>query len=169
MFRAAGPLLGGMKMSKEPAQDEVKKNVKAQRLQDFLQEHKVDAFMVNEVKDAQQAMVFTTNIMVEGQSLPVAILLDESVYVLLQVQVVSALLKDKQDVLLPYINQLNEDYRMLKYSINEAGDLLLSVCSVTEDEAFSPALILSVLDQVVLHLQDRYPEIMKKVWADSAK
>ncbi len=150
-------------MKKETMAKDV--NIKAQIMKDFLTQNKIEAFAVQEIGDNANTVVFASNIEVEGQEIPFIILLDDSVYALLQVQVVSKLLKDSKNDILPFLNDLNEGYRMLKYSVNAEGDLLLSLSMVTGNDSFSPELTLQVLDEMVVHLRSNYSQIMKKIWA----
>lgn len=152
-------------MSEDVKQEANGLNVKAEVLRKFLEENKIEGFMTQVVKDSMNSVVFRSNIEVEGQQLPFMIVLDDSVYSLLQIQVVGTLLKERRDEISLYLNDLNEAYRMLKYTVNEDGDLLLSVCIITGNENFAPQLVLAVLDEVISHLRQTYPAIMKEVWA----
>ena len=57
------------------------------------------------------------------------ILFDDSVYTIIQVQVAAAIVtKEKKATVCEELNALNDQYRMLKYSVDEAGNVLLTCC-----------------------------------------
>lgn len=104
---------------------------------------------------------------VAGQTLPLAINLDDSVYTGLQVLLLpKALKEDNELALLKFINQANGDYSMLKYWLSNTGDLILSVCIPAGADHFDAELVINILNEVINHLNTEYAEIMKVVWSE---
>ena len=93
------------------------------------------------------------------------ILVDDSVYTLIQIEVAAriAAAKEKPD-LAAYLDNLNNEYRMLKYNSDEAGNLLLTCCIPSGVEQFDPSLIVALVNQIQGHLEALYPDIMKHLW-----
>ena len=111
------------------------------------------------------AQAFRSNLQVEGTSLPFMILLDDSVYTMLQVQVAAGLAQgDKREKICSFLNDLNEQYRMLKFSADAAGNVLLTCCIPAGVPHFEPALVIAILNQIQGLLTATYPEIMKHLW-----
>lgn len=77
------------------------------------------------------------------------ILLDNSVYTLLQFQAaVGAVKPEKKEKLSAYFNDLNNQYRMLKFTCDAAGNVLLSVSIPAGAPHFEPALVIALLNEV---------------------
>ena len=63
-------------------------NAKTLKLKEFLEANKIECFQVEERNDKNETAVFRSRMQIKGQVLPFAILVDDSVYTLLQVQLV---------------------------------------------------------------------------------
>lgn len=138
---------------------------KAEALQKYLLENKIEGFGLQNVQDEVHSHVFRSNLPVAGSNLAFMILLDDSVYTLIQVQVASHLVtEDKKAFVCEELNQLNNQYRMLKYNLDDSGNILLS-CSIPAGlEHFDPALLIALLNQIQGHLNATYPELMARLW-----
>ena len=141
-------------------------NKKAAVFEKFLQERNITCFKVEEMpKDELNAVVFRSQIEVEGQNLPTILIVDDSIYCMLRVLVASkALRENSENKLLHDINELNTKYKVFKYYVGEDGALYLDCCVLCEDSKISGELIYVVLDVVVKHLNEEYKNIMKTIW-----
>lgn len=134
--------------------------------QKYLEENQIGGFGLQDFQNEVHAQAFRSNLPVEGQNLPFMILLDDSVYTMLQVQVATSIaVGEKREKICAYLNDLNEQYRMLKYSADAAGNVLLTCCIPAGVPHFEPALVIAILNQIQGHLNALYPEIMKQLWA----
>lgn len=134
--------------------------------QKYLEENKISGFGLQDFQNDVHAQAFRSNLPVEGQNLPFMILLDDSVYTILQVQIATSIATgDKKEKICAYLNDLNEQYRMLKYTVDAAGNVLLTCCIPAGVPHFEPALVIAILNQIQGHLNALYPEIMKQLWA----
>ena len=142
-------------------------NAKTAKLKDFFAENKIECFQVEERNDESETAVFRSLMQVKGQSLPFAILLDKSVYALLQVQLAPALVKGEAFTkIAAFLNEMNNNYRVFKFVITNEGDLLLNACIVSKDDAFDPALVNAIIAETVKFLEAEYASIMAKVWEE---
>ena len=142
-------------------------NAKTAKLKEFFAENKIECFQVEERNDENETAVFHSLMQVKGQTLPFAILLDKSVYGLLQVRLAPEIIKG--DVLAKvanYLNEMNNNYRVFKFVITNEGDLLLNACIVSKDDAFDPALVNAIIAETVKFLEAEYASIMAKVWEE---
>ena len=142
-------------------------NAKTAKLKDFFAENKIECFQVEERNDENETAVFHSLMQVKGQTLPFAILLDKSVYGLLQVRLAPEIIKG--DVLAKvanYLNEMNNNYRVFKFVVTNEGDLLLNACIVSKDDAFDPALVNAIIGETVKFLEAEYATIMAKVWEE---
>ena len=138
---------------------------KAEAFKKYLEEGKISGFYLREIDNAVHTKRFESNLPVAGQNLHFMILLDDSVYTILQVLVAEKLVSpDKKEKVAAYLNDLNEQYRMLKYTVDADGNVLLTCCIPAGVPHFEPALVIAILNQIQGHLNALYPDIMKKLW-----
>ena len=142
-------------------------NAKTTKLKDFFAENKIECFQVEERNDENETAVFRSLMQVKGQTLPFAVLLDKSVYALLQVQLAPVIIKgDVLSKVAAYLNEMNNNYRVFKFIITNEGDLLLNACIVSKDDAFDPALVNAIIAETVKFLEAEYASIMAKIWKE---
>ena len=122
---------------------------------------------MEERNDENETTVFHSLMQVKGQTLPFAILLDKSVYGLLQVRLAPEIIKgDVLAKVATYLNEMNNNYRVYKFVVTNEGDLLLNACIVSKDDAFDPALVNAIIAETVKFLEAEYASIMAKVWEE---
>ena len=142
-------------------------NPKTLKLKEFLEENKIECFQVEERNDENETAVFRSLMQVKGQTLPFAVLLDKSVYALLQVQLAPAIIKgDVLSKVAAYLNEMNNNYRVFKFVVTNEGDLLLNACVVSKDDNFDPALVNAIIAETVKFLEAEYASIMAKIWKE---
>ena len=142
-------------------------NAKTTKLKDFFAENKIECFQVEERNDENETAVFRSLMQVKGQTLPFAVLLDKSVYALLQVQLAPAIIKGEVlGKVAAYLNEMNNNYRVFKFVVTNEGDLLLNACVVSKDDNFDPALVNAIIAETVKFLEAEYASIMAKIWKE---
>ena len=125
-------------------------NAKTLKLKEFLEANKIECFQIEERNDENETAVFRSLMQVKGQTLPFAVLLDKSVYALLQVQLAPAIIKgDVLGKVAAYLNEMNNNYRVFKFLVTNDGDLLLNACVVSKDDNFDPALVNAIIAETV--------------------
>lgn len=145
----------------------VKENVKVAVFEQYLVDNKVEGFTSRVVNDQLNSVVFQSNLAVKGQNLPVAVIIDDSVYTMIQVQVIGDAGSQKSlQELAVYANELNQTYRMLKYLVTAEGNLDVSCCVASDHDKFEPKLVIGILDQILQHLNQEYPNFMRKIWVE---
>ena len=98
--------------------------------------------------------------------MPTALFVDDTIYVMIRVQVATGALKEKnEEQVLTYLNEQNRSYKVFKYFLDEDGNIFLDACVPTTDDDFNPELIRVILDVMVGHLTENYAGLMKKIWA----
>ena len=142
-------------------------NAKATKFNAFLQENNINCFQAQGVVNGMHSVLYRSFMEINGQNLPTMVVVDDSIYVMVQVRVAGAVIKEaNRTAVMEHINALNEKYKVFKYYINEAGDIVIESCIPSTDEDFVPGLVHAVIDVVLKHLQEEYPRIMKLVWAN---
>lgn len=146
---------------------EEKMNAKTLKLKEFFKANKMEMFQDQNVGDEAETTIFRSRMQVKGQLLPFAILVDRTVYTLIQVQLAPAVATGDAFVkIAKFMNDCNNRYRLFKFTISEAGDLLINATLTFQDEKFEPALLNAILAEIVKFLDAEYPALMEKVWAE---
>ena len=142
-------------------------NLKATKFTNFINERNINVFQMQEIDGDMHPVVYHSAMEVGGQNLPTMLVIDESIYVMLQVRVGAGLVKDSnRAAVMAHMNSLNENYKVFKYYANENGDIVIESCIPTTDEEFMPELVHAVIDVVLKHLNEEYPKLMKTVWSN---
>lgn len=141
-------------------------NQKAEMFQNYLNEREIKAFQVQELEDELGTVVFRSAIEIEGQMLPTVVVLDNTIYGMIRVQVAaSAMKEEKAAELVKAVNELNAKYKVFKYYFTPDGSLYLDSCVLSKTDEVDGMMIYTVLDVIIQHLQSEYKEIMKAIWA----
>lgn len=150
--------------TQEVAEKTTEANAVAKKFADFkafLEQEKVNGFQFLEVNETNK--IFRSNLLIEGQTLPMFVVINDSVYTFIQVHLVT-LTPEKKAKCMEFLNEMNERFSMLKYFVNHEGNLVLTCSVPSGNDKFDPALIVALIDQVRLHLLENYPQLMKKIW-----
>lgn len=140
-------------------------NKKAEAFEAYLKEKDIKAFVVDELEgDAQKTVVFRSHITTEGQQLPTIVILDDSIFAMVRVQIVpKALSEENQLELLKLVNEESAGYKPFKLYLNKEGDLLLDVCLLIEDELKGDS-IYAMFALIIDYLNTNYRNFMKRIW-----
>ena len=142
-------------------------NLKAQKFSNFINERNINVFQIQDLEGDMHPVVYRSAMEVGGQNLPTMLVIDDSIYVMLQVRVGAGLVKDSnRAAVMAHMNSLNENYKVFKYYANENGDIVIESCIPTTDEEFMPELVHAVIDVVLKHVNEEYPKLMKTVWSN---
>ena len=109
-------------------------------------------------------LLVNTRLLVKGQTLPLFIVVNNTVYSYIQAHLVT-IPQEKLADTLQFINELNNQFNMLKYTVNPQGNVVLTFSVPAADDKFEPGLIFALVDQVKGHLEENYAALMDKIWA----
>lgn len=138
---------------------------KIEKMQEFLKENKIECFEIQALEDERNTTIFRSRMEVKGQILPMAILMDDSVYVLIQVQIAPQVItKEKLAGLAEVINNMNNNVRIFKFTVSEKGDLMLNACMTAENNSFNPVLLNAIMSEALHFLEAQYTNIMEVIW-----
>lgn len=145
--------------------EEKRINMKSKKFQSYLDNNDLKFFQQNVTHDEADTVVFQSNIQVEGQTLPVGIITDDTIYTIIRVQIGTGLVKEENKAKLnEYLNSLNRSYKVFKYVVAEDGSVFLDACLPSTNEGFDPEVVRVILDVIVDHLTQAYKNIMKSAW-----
>ena len=139
---------------------------KAEEFKFYLDKSNITAFQMEEVEnDANGTVVFRTHITVRGQQLPSALILDNSIFDIIRVQISpQALTPENEPALAKILSSENAKYKPFKLYCNENGDLMLDVCMVNKDTTFSAEDVFLMYNIIINYLNESYRTIMKAIW-----
>lgn len=142
-------------------------NVKAQKFNEFLKANNVTCFNAQVLENELEAVLYRSFMEVSGQNLPTMVVVDNSIYVMVQVRVAAGVVKEaNRAAVMDHLNKMNEKYKVFKYYVNENGDIVIESCIPATDNEFVPGMVHAVIDVILKHLVEEYPQIMKIVWAN---
>ena len=146
-------------------------NTKAEVFNKYLEEKEIKAFQVEEIADdAQHTVVYRSHIEVEGQQLPTLVLLDDSVFSMVRVQVAPQALTEENELELQRMaSEYNMKFKPFKLYFDQNGALVLDVCLLTpgqkeEDFAQLGDEVYGMFDVLIKFLEENYRGWMKKIW-----
>lgn len=137
-------------------------NSKATKFQEFLTTNNINGFNFEEFNDEFNTVMFRSKIVIKGQQLPIAIILDDSIYRIIKVQLVSSI--ENSEKVVSYLNKLNAKYKPYKFYLTEQNDLILDSCIMGKNDDESE-IIIGVLNNIIRQMQDEYSELMNVVWS----
>ena len=141
-------------------------NSKAESFKNFVRENHPDVFQIEELEgDKQEAVVFRSTVSIQGQTLPLIVVIDTSVFTIIRVQICpQALNETDQTALYKFINEHNLNYKPFKFFLNNAGDLMLENCLLFTGEEVKSDEIYLMFEVIINYLNENYRGIMKLIW-----
>ena len=140
-------------------------NKNAEAFKAYLDKNGIKVFEAEDLQGAnQQTTVFRSYITTNGQQLPTIVILDESVFAILRVQISPRALTEKNQLeLLKMINEESAAYKPFKFYLNGNGDLMMDVCLFIEEELKGDA-VYTLFSVIVNYLDANYRKFMKCIW-----
>ena len=141
-------------------------NNKAEQFNAFLEEQKIKAFQMEDIEgNEQHTVVFRSFLGVEGQQLPTIVIVDDSIFSIIRVQIAPLALKeDNAADLLKMINRQNTMYKPFKLFFDEQGNLMLDVCLVADNDKLDGNEVYQLFRVIINYLDENFRDIMKAVW-----
>ncbi len=146
-------------------------NIKAEVFSKYLEEKKIEAFQVEEIADdAQHTVVYRSHVVVEGQQLPTLVLLDDSVFSMIRVQISpQARTEENELAVLRLVSEQNMKFKPFKLYFDQSGALILDICLLTpgtEEKDFAQLgdEIYGMFDVLIKFLEENYRGWMKEIW-----
>ena len=138
---------------------------KAEKFQAFLKDNDINYFESQALSDEFHTTIFRSRIEAKGQTLPMAIFIDDSIFTIIRTQVATGFNEKNIDSIKSHLNMLNAEYKMFKYYLSEDGNIYLDICAPFVDETFDSRMIQTLLPILVQQLETVYEDLMAVVWA----
>ena len=147
---------------------EQKRADKIEKMQQFLTDNKIDCFDVQKIEVERHTTIFRSRMEVKGQILPMAVLMDDSVYIILQVQIAPQVIPEAKlpelAAAINNMNNMNNNVRPFKFTVSEKGDFMLNACITAENNTFNPVLLNAIIGEALKFLEAQYSNIMEAIW-----
>lgn len=152
-------------------------NLKAENFKKYLAEQNINYFRVEESSPedisedgsadaAKDQVTFHTYVKVFGQKLPGVVIIDDSIYTIIRVQVIPSIdYSRSKDEFLKCINEMNITYKAVKYYLGADSGLYLDMYIPGSDDSIDGDLVINLLSALNRHLDKEYPNWMKLLWA----
>lgn len=145
-------------------------NEKAKKFAKMLKDNEMNVFQEETLKDELKTVLFRSNMEIEGQRLPLVIVIDESIYVICRILIAGKCIKKENEFeVSQLLNHFNRSYKTFKFYTTEAGEIVLDACLPTTAEQFEPNMVRALIDLSVKNLEENYSIIMQKVWGTKVK
>ncbi|PKN96845.1 MAG: histidine kinase [Chloroflexi bacterium HGW-Chloroflexi-5] len=145
-------------------------NAKAEKFVKMLKENKIEVFNQEELKDELKTVLFRSAMEIEGQRLPIVVLIDDSIYVICRTLVAGKCVDEANRAeVYQHLNFLNSSYKTFKYFVPENGEIVMDVCLPTTNEQFEPNMVRALIDMSVKNLEENYRKLMKIVWGNAGE
>ena len=141
-------------------------NSRAESFKAYLEEKKIDAFAIEEIPDDDQHTVaFRAHITVEGQQLPTVVIVDDSIFSIIRVQVSpKARTGENEKALREFVEQENAKYKPFKLYCTADGSLILDTCVISEGGELNGDTVYLLFGIIINYLNEAYRSIMKVIW-----
>ena len=127
---------------------------KARAFQDFLDAKDIKAFVSETIE-------------VDGQALPLLVLLDRSIFSMIRVQISPKCKTEENELaVLKLANDLNLKYKPFKLYFDGEGSLILDICMITPDEKAEEIgdMVYGMFNVMITFLNENYRTMMKTIW-----
>jgi hypothetical protein len=142
-------------------------NAKAEKFAKMLSDNEINCFSKEELKDDLNTVLFRSSMDIEGQRLPVVVIIDDSIYVICRTLIAGKCITDvNRSETFELINSFNSNYKTFKYFATEAGEVIMDICLPATNETFEPNIIRVLIDLSVKNLEENYRPLMQKIWGN---
>ena len=143
-------------------------NTKAESFKSYLEKNEINAFIIEEIEDDRnETVLFRTLLIVGGQHLPAAFIIDKSIFSVIRIQIAPQVLtEENKSRLVQFVNEINFKYKPFKFYFNPAGNFLLDVCIINNTNEIDGKKISLIFNVINNYLNDSYRDLMKVIWQD---
>lgn len=144
-------------------------NPKAEKFSSMLKENKISVFAEEHLKDELHTSLFRSGMEIEGQRLPIVVIIDDSIFVICRILVAGKCITPSNRAgVNDFLNGLNASYKSFKYFVTEAGEIVMDICLPATVEQFEPNMVRALIDLSIKNWEENYRPLMKIVWGTEA-
>ena len=131
-----------------PTKGNFNKNLKADAFESYLKKEGLNFFRRQDAHDSYDTVVFMT-------ALPA--------YTLIRVHLGTAPKGPARKTFVPFLNKLNGEHAIVKYTIGSDDNVFLDVCVTSTSEHFDPETVRDTLNVLVFHLGECYEDVARRL------
>ena len=140
------------------------KNVKADMFEKYMKDEGLNFFRRQETHDSYDTIVFMTAIPAgKHHKLVAAVITDNSMYTMIRVHLGTAPKGPARKTFVPFLNKLNGEHAIVKYTIGSDDNVFLDVCVTSTNEHFDPETVRDTLNVLVFHLGECYEDVARRL------
>ena len=137
---------------------------KAEIFQKYLTSHNLNMFTRQDMNDQLNTSVFRSAFSVEGQNIPFIIIVDESAFSIIQVQIASGVMNDTNKIkVFDAVNNWNITLKPFKYIVDNDGSLILTCCMMNPDGQMDGDKANAMMNIILNYLTKEYKSILSAV------
>ncbi len=137
-------------------------NPKAAALDAYFQKEGLTFFQKHEIGDDVDTVSFVTALPIGPYRLLTGVITDTSIFTVIRVGVGKRFTNfPGNDCFLDFLRKQNANHALFKYTQAESGEVYLDVCLPAASAHFDPQIIRTMLNLLVMHLEEVYPEFLK--------
>lgn len=138
----------------------------AEKFKNFLKENKIDSYQSESLRDKHKSVIFRSSIEVEGQFVPVGVIFDDTIYVIVRVNLAHKALNDQNAYAIErFLMRLNNGSKLFKYYLTPDTSVILDACIPMLEENFSAELVHTIVGVVAKEVETHHKELMQLVWS----
>lgn len=133
----------------------------------YLEMKKIQGFQLEEVEDPHHSVIFHTTFVLKGQAIPIGIILDDTIYTIIRVNLATNILTDSNAFAVSnLITRLNYKNKLFKYYLTPDTSIILDACIPQRKGHFSPELVYEIAQVTVRELEKNYKEFVSLIWQE---
>lgn len=133
----------------------------------YLEFKHITGFVRENLQDERHSVVFKTNVVIKGQSVPVGVIIDKSPYVMVRANIATKAVTDKNAFAINnLLTRRNYQNRLFKYYLTPDASIILDVCIPYQKGHFSAEMVYNILQLVVKEITEQYREFVDVIWSD---
>lgn len=140
-------------------------NKKAAQFKHYLETRHIDSFLIDDnTHDELHTVVFRSHIDIQGSKLPIIVVLDDSMYGMIRLLVVSHAVHDGNEAaVLKCINTYNKQFKLFKYYLDDDGDLMMDICLPFKEDEADGEMLYAMFNVISNHLTESYQDIKQTI------
>lgn len=145
-------------------------NGEAAKFAAYLRRQNVDSFKAEELHDEHDSVIFRSSLILHGQSIPLGIIIDDTVFAIIRVNIaVHAVTDENYQELFHLIMRLNNKSKLFKYYLTPDLSVILDACVPFEKDNLSCELLYKLVAVTAKEIESHYREFIKPLFAELAE
>jgi len=139
-------------------------STKAELFQAYLDEHELNMFNRQDIKDEVNTSIFRTAFGVDGKDIPAVVIVDDSAFCMIQVHMAGQVLNDGNKTrLLEMVNNMNAGLKPFKFIFDSQGNLIMVCCLLNADGQMDGDKVNAMLNTILDYLTKEHKKVLEAI------